>query len=82
MADRKGYFKQCKLANKEQIKVQNAEWYKNNKEHIAAQQKQYRSDNADRRSEQITCNICGSCVSRHYLSRHRKTIKCMNHINP
>ena len=39
MADRKEYFKQYKLANKEKIKIQNAEWYQNNTEHADAVEK-------------------------------------------
>ena len=84
MADRKEYFKQYKLANKEKIKIQNAERYQENKEDILKQHKQYRLDNKDKinahRQEQITCDVCGSSVSRHQTARHKRSQKCMNNL--
>ena len=84
MSDRKEYFKQYKLANKEKIKIQNAEWYQNNKEHADAVHKQWRLNNKDRidahNKEKITCDVCGLCVSRHHLARHKTTKKCMNNV--
>ena len=84
MADRKEYFKQYKLANKEKLKIQNAEWYQSNKEHVAAVKKQYRLDNIDKinahNQAKITCDVCGSSVSMNVLARHKRTKKCMDYM--
>ena len=82
MADRREYFKQYNANRKEQSKTYNAERYERDKEDILTQQKQYRLDNKDkinaRRQEKITCDVCGSCVSRHVLAVHKRIKKCMN----
>ena len=82
MTDRREYFKKWRTEHKEQIKEYNAERYERDKEDILTQQKQYRLDNKDkfnaRRQEKITCDVCGSCVSRHGLAVHKRNKKCMN----
>ena len=84
MADRREYFKKWRTEHKEQIKEYNAERYERDKEDILTQQKQYRLDNKDKiiahRQEKITCDVCGLCVSRHHLARHKTTKKCMNNV--
>ena len=82
MTDRREYFKKWRTEHKEQIKEYNAERYERDKEDILTQQKQYRLDNKDkintRNQEKITCDVCGSSVSRNVLARHKRTNKCMN----
>ena len=82
MADRREYFKQYNANRKEQSKTYNAERYERDKEDILAQQKQYRLDNKDKinahNKEIITCDVCGSSVSRHGIAAHKRTKKCMN----
>ena len=84
MADRREYYKQYNANRKEQSKTYNAERYQENKDDILTQQKQYRLDNKDKinthRQEKITCDVCGLCVSRHHLARHKTTKKCMNNV--
>ena len=84
MTDRREYFKKWRTEHKEQIKEYNAERYERDKEDILTQQKQYRLDNKDKinahNQEKITCDVCGSSVSRHHLPRHKRTQKCMNNV--
>jgi len=40
--------------------------------------KEFREKNKEYYKEKITCDICGSVVSRRNLSRHKKTEKCIN----
>ena len=83
MADRREYYKQYNANRKEQSKQYNAERYQENKEDILNQHKQYRLDNKDKinthRQEKITCDVCGSSVSRHTLAKHKRTKKGTNH---
>ena len=82
MADRREYYKQYNANRKEQTKQYNAERYERDKEDILAQQKQYRLDNKDKinahNKEKITCDVCGSSISRHHIARHKRTVKCVN----
>ena len=84
MTDRREYFKKWRTEHKEQIKEYNAERYERDKEDILTQQKQYRLDNKDKinahRQEIITCDVCGSSVSRHGIARHKTTKKCMSNV--
>ena len=85
MTDRKEYYKAYNAERKEQKKQYNAERYKLNKDEILAQQKKYRDENTDRikehKHEKVICDVCGCSVSRHHLTRHKKTIKCINYEN-
>ena len=80
MADRKEYFKQYKEKNKEYIKHYNAERYNLNKDEILAQQAS--SEKRKKwRKEKVTCDVCGAVVCNSGMSKHKKTIKCMNYEN-
>ena len=69
------------------------EWYVDNRDNILKYKKQYRQknrdtlneiqkkysqDNRERYLEKITCEHCGSIISRANIAKHKKTQKCIN----
>ena len=79
MADRKEYKKQYREEHKEQIKQWHAEYFQLNKDEITAKQKQYRHEKQNYLLGKIACDICGACVCRKAMPRHKRTNKCINH---
>ena len=63
----KEYSKQYYENNKEDVIVAAKTFYENNKEHIQ-----------QRKTEKITCNVCGCQVSRNNISIHQQSQKCKN----
>ncbi len=66
--------KQYYKDNKESIKEYHKDWYENNKESI----KKYHMDWYENNKEKIQCPICNSVITKHNLSRHQKSMKCIN----
>ena len=80
MTDRKEYYKAYNAERKEQKKQYNAERYKLNKDEILAQQASSEKKKTWCK-EKIKCDVCGAVVCNSGMSRHKKTIKCMNYEN-
>ena len=63
--------------NKEKIRNDKKQNYQINKEHI----KKYYIDNKEKirndKKQKVVCEICGSAVSKSYITRHKKTKKCL-----
>ena len=70
----KDYNKQYREDNKEIISTKKKEYYENNKEKV----KQYYENNKEKLSLKIKCNKCGSVVTKHNLTRHKRSLKCQN----
>jgi len=79
LEEKKDYYKN----NKTSLTQKNKNYYENNKDKI----KEYRENNKDKIKEyykynkeklleKITCDLCGSIVSKTSLIRHKKTEKC------
>ena len=86
-------FKEYREDNAEKFKERSKKYYQNNKEkhqkynqdhkeEISERGKKHRQINAEtikqKACEKNTCDKCGSIVSHTHLSRHKKSIKCMN----
>ena len=74
------YMKQYREQNNEKICEQKRQHYKENNVKILEQKKQYYIQNKAeinaKRSVKVTCEICGSVVTKYRISSHRKTKKC------
>jgi len=92
--ERKEYKEKHRLTNKEKIAERDKTYYKNNRDKILENVKQwnqnniekqkeykknYYENNKDKYMEKIKCDICGCEISRQSLKRHQRTIKCQNH---
>ena len=70
--------------NKQEILQQQKEYYKNNKQEILQQQKEHYEKNKQEISQQrkvkVECDNCGSVVTKRYLTKHKRTLKCQNHV--
>jgi len=66
--------------NKEILGERMKEYRKQNNERISERMKEYRKQNKEKLSEKIVCE-CGSEVTKHYLSTHKKTKKHLSIIN-
>lgn len=64
--------------NKEKISEQRKQYRQDNRDTILKQEKQYRQDNKETILEKITCEHCGSIISRANIAKHKKTQKCIN----
>ena len=79
--------------NREKLLENNKQYYQDNRDEYLEYQKQYRQDNLEKMKQyyqdnrekilenmkqKITCEICGSIVTKVGLSKHKKTQKCMN----
>ena len=64
--------------NAERLREEYRNYYKENREKVLESKNKYREANKDRINEKITCEKCGSIVSRHGLAVHKKTAKCNN----
>ena len=77
---KKEYYKE----NKQEILQQQKEHYEENKQEILQQQKEYREKNkqeiAQKNKEKVECDNCGSVVTKRYLTKHKRTNKCQNHV--
>ena len=65
-------------ANKEFIAERDKKYYEANKEIIAEKTKEYREANKEKRKEKCKCDICGLEVRKDYLTRHKKSQKCLS----
>ena len=67
--------------HKNEIKDYKAKYRADHKERIATQMVEYYAENKDKilayQSERVTCEHCGSNVSRHSILRHQKSKKCL-----
>ena len=79
MVNRKEQYKKYRGEHKEQIKQYQTEWFQLNKDEITAKQKQYRHEKESYLLGKIACDICGACVCRTAMPRHKRTNKCINH---
>jgi len=70
---KKHYNKTYKQNNKEQIKEYQHKYYENNIQYYKEHNKKYN----EIRKEKIKCDICNSFVSKRYISKHKKTKKCL-----
>jgi len=68
----------------ESIKARRKEYDRNrNKEkrdYIVQQKHKYYKTNEEYFKEKVKCDICNSVVSRYYLTRHKKSIKCLKNV--
>tara|TARA_R110000787_G_scaffold66801_1_gene149951 strand:+ start:851 stop:1561 length:711 start_codon:yes stop_codon:yes gene_type:complete len=73
--------KEYREKNKEKIAKQKKEYREKNKELIKTKDKIYNEKNKEkislRKKEKIECGNCSSMVTRHYISEHRRSKKCM-----
>jgi len=71
--------------NKEKRLEQSKKNYENNKDKKLEQKKEYYELNKqkiqERISEKIKCDICGCEISKGYLSKHKKTLKCKDFVH-
>jgi len=72
--DNKEYFKEYYQENKEKLNEKKKEYREKNRDKITQQRKEHYEINKDKINEKIQCE-CGATVSRHCLSRHKKTKK-------
>ena len=72
--------KEYRILNKDKISEKNKEIYNLNKDKILKKQKEYYNKNKESIYKKITCE-CGALITKHGLSRHRKTNKHINFIN-
>jgi len=80
--DNKEYIKEYYQNNQEKISEQRKEYRHDNYEMIRKQKREYTEKNREqiqeRYCEKVPCDKCGKISSRCHMSRHQKTIKCMN----
>jgi hypothetical protein len=73
------YHKQFYQDNREKIKQYNQD----NRDKIAEYHKQFYQDNREkileRQKQKITCERCGSISTKHHITRHKKSQKCLNY---
>ena len=77
--------------NVDKIRERHKKYYEDNVDKLKDRKKLYREDkadkikeyrkeyyekNADKIKEKVCCDICGSLLSKQYLTRHQKTTKC------
>ena len=62
--------------NTERLREESRIYYKDNREKVLEPSRKYREENKDRINEKITCEKCGSIVSRRGMAVHQKTKKC------
>ena len=83
MTDRKEYYKKYHAEHKERRDQYAIEYYQDNKDKILAQQRKYKQENSDKVrsycSEKVVCVVCGACVCRGAISKHKRSKTCMNH---
>ena len=83
MTDRKEYYKKYHAEHKEHRDQYAQEYYQLNKDDILAKHKKYREENIDKRkahnSEKVVCEVCGACVCRSSIAKHKRFKTCMNH---
>ena len=69
----------------EDNKERKKEYYENNKDKLKDKRKEYYENNKDKvkeyKTEKINCDICNSVINRGDLSTHKKSKKCLSHIN-
>ena len=70
--DKKISSKKYSENNPEKEKARCKKYRENNKEKKKESDRKYRENN----KEKVTCNNCGSVISKLYLSVHKKTFKC------
>ena len=71
------YQKNYRKNNTEKIKERCKNYKKNNPEKVKESRKKYNELNRDKRNVKIQCSICNSIISKHNLSKHQKTKKCL-----
>ena len=64
--------------NADKINEKNKKYREDNADKIKEYKKTYYEDNADKIKEKVCCNICGAFSSKHQISRHQKSKKCMS----
>ena len=82
--------------NKDKLLENKKLYFENNREHISDYKKEYYEknkekliqkshDNYQKRkeylSEKVECDICKKVISRYHLIKHKKSVKCKNHVN-
>jgi len=69
--------------NREKIAEQRKKHYENNRDKLLEIKREYYEDNKDKieekKAEKIECDKCKSIVRRCYISKHKKTKKCLNY---
>ena len=75
---KKSYDKEYNVAHKEQISEKNKKNRENTVEHRRIQTSEYRQRNQEKLKESIPCDKCGQIGRRLSMSRHKKSIKCIN----
>ena len=80
--------KEYKEKNKEKLKEYYAEYREKNKEVLAQKIKEYYEENKEvlaqkqkqKQKEKVECDNCGSISTKGNLTRHKRSLKCQNHI--
>lgn len=75
------YMKKYREENNAKISEQKKQHYNENNAKILEQKKQYYEQNkaiiSAKRSQKVTCEICGSVLTKYRISTHKKTKKCL-----
>jgi hypothetical protein len=81
-------YKEYRENNKEILAQKNKEYREKNKEKIAQKDKEYREKNKEKiaqkqkqkQKEKVECDNCGSISTKGNLTRHKRSLKCQNHV--
>ena len=71
--------KEYREQNKDKINEKAKKKYDENKENESMRSKKYYDENKEKINKKITCE-CGSIVSKHHITTHRKTLKHIQYI--
>jgi len=71
--------------NRDEILEKGKKYYNNTRDKRCETSRKYHHNNKDeiseKRKEKITCNVCGSRVTKYDLKKHQRTKKCINRLN-
>jgi len=76
--DNKQKSKKYREDNKKEIKEKSKKYREDNKEELIKYRKKYYEEYE---KIKINCDICNKLVSRGYIIKHKKSKKCMSHLN-
>jgi len=64
--------------NREYNNKKSKEWRENNKGYHLKKSKEWHENNKQKYKEKIQCPICQCVITKQYLKKHQKTMKCIN----
>jgi hypothetical protein len=68
-----------RINNKDKLSLIGKENYKKNKENKKKKVREYREKNKDFVNRKVNCPNCNSLVNKSNITRHQRTIKCLNY---